>query len=88
MPLTHDKENRKCSLLDVIFNIIDSRETKQELSRNKMKPVNTTLIYVKVSLIVMFYKMDKYYIVNELNNSDKLRKDFGFESKLNYFSNC
>lgn len=54
MPLTHDKENRKCSLLDVIFNIIDSRETKQELSRNKMKPINTTLNYVKVSLIAMF----------------------------------
>ena len=46
MPLTHDKENRKCNLLDVIFNIIDSRETKQELSRNNMKPVNTTLNYV------------------------------------------
>lgn len=29
--------------------------------------------------------MDKFYIVSELNNSDKLRKDFGFESKLNYF---
>ena len=85
MPLTHDKENRKCNLLDVIFNIIDSRETRQELSRNNMKPINTTLIYVKVALIAMFYNMDKFYIVNELNNSDKLRKDFGFESKLNYF---
>jgi len=85
MPLTHDKENRKCNLLDVIFNIIDSRKTKQELSRNNMKPVNTTLNYVKVALISMFYKMDKFYIVNELNNSDKLRKDFGFQSKLNYF---
>jgi len=38
-----------------------------------------------VALISMFYKMDKFYIVNELNNSDKLRKDFGFKSKLNYF---
>jgi len=85
IPLTHDKENRKCSLLDVVFNIIDSRETKQELSRNNMKPVNNTLNYVKVALISMFYNMDKFYIVNELNNSDKLRKNFGFKSKLNYY---
>jgi len=50
-----------------------------------MKPINTTLNYVKVALISMFYKMDKFYIVSELNNSDKLRKDFGFTTKLNYF---
>jgi len=50
-----------------------------------MKPINTTLNYVKVALVSMFYKINKFYIANELNNSDKLRKDFGFESKLNYF---
>lgn len=57
-------------MLDVIFIDIDCRETRQELSRNGMKPVNKTL--------------DAINVVNELNNSVELRKAFGFKSTLNY----
>jgi hypothetical protein len=84
MPLLHDKENPKCILLDLIFINIDSRETKQELSRNAIKPSNKALNYIKISLIAMFYGLNKFYIVSELNNSEELRKNFGFKSKLDY----
>ena len=84
MPLFHGKENPKCILLDLIFINIDSRETKQELSRNNIKPINKALNYIKVSLIGMFYGLDKFYVVSELNNSEELRKNFRFKSKLDY----
>jgi hypothetical protein len=82
MPLIHDKENPKYSLLDLVFIDIDSRETRQELARNNIKPVNKALNYIKISLIAMFYGIDKKYVVNELNNSDQLRKDFRFKGEI------
>lgn len=88
MPLFHDKENPKCILLDLIFKNIDSRGTKQELSRNAIKPVNKALNYIKISLIAMFYGLDKFYVVSELNNSEELRKKFGFKSELDYNGLC
>ena len=84
MPLVHDIKNPKCKLLDIIFIDIDCRETRQELSRNGMKPVNKVLDAIKVRLIAMFYGIDIKYVVNELNNSVKLRKAFKFRSTLNY----
>jgi hypothetical protein len=35
-----------------------------------------------------FFNLDKKYVVNELNNSRKLRKNFKFGSKLNYNQLC
>ena len=84
MPLVHDINNPKCKLLDIIFIDIDCRETRQELSRNGMKPVNKVLDAIKIRLIAMFYGIDIKYVVNELNNSAKLRKAFRFKSTLNY----
>ena len=84
MPLVHDIKNPKCKLLDIIFIDIDLRETRQELSRNNIKPVNKALDAIKIRLIAMFYGIDIKYVVNELNNSVKLRKAFKFRSTLNY----
>ncbi|MGA2676782.1 MAG: transposase [Methanobacterium sp.] len=84
MPLFHDIKNPKCKLLDVIFIDIDSRETRQELSRNGIKPINNALNAIKIRLIAMFYGIDIKYVVNELNNSKELRKAFKFRSTLNY----
>ena len=84
MPLVHDIKNPKCKLLDVIFIDIDCRETRQELSRNGIKPVNKALDAIKVRFIALFYGIDIKYVVNELNNSVELRKAFGFKSTLNY----
>ena len=88
MPLFCDEENPKCILLNVIFNNIDSRETKQELSKNGITPYNKALNYIKIYLISMFYGLDKYYVVCELNNSEKLRKNFGFKFELNHNQLC
>jgi len=88
MPLFYDEENPKCILLNVIFNNIDSRETQQELSKNGIKPYNKALNYIKISLISMFYGLNKYYVVCELNNSEELRKNFGFKSELDYNQLC
>ncbi|WP_321421793.1 transposase [uncultured Methanobacterium sp.] len=84
MPLVHDIKNPKCKLLDIIFIDIDCRETQLELSRNGMKPMNKVLDAIKIRLIAMFYGIDIKYVVNELNNSEKLRKAFRFRSTLNY----
>jgi hypothetical protein len=70
--------------LDLIFINIDSRETKQEFSRNDIKPINKALNYIKMSLISMFYGLNKSYVVSELNNSEELRKNFEFPSELDY----
>ena len=56
MPLFYDEKNPKCILLNVIFNNIDSRETKQELSKNGITPYNKSLNYIKTSLISMFHR--------------------------------
>jgi hypothetical protein len=53
MPLFHDIKNPKCKLLDVIFIDIDSRETRQELSRNGIKPIYNALNAIKIRLIAM-----------------------------------
>jgi len=87
MPLVYDEENPKCILLKVIFNYIDS-DKRQELSRNGIKPGNKALNYIKISLIGMFYGLDKFYVVSELNNSEELRKSFGFKSELDYNQLC
>jgi transposase len=88
MPLFHDKKNPKCNLLSVIFDKIDSKKTRQELARNGIKPAAKALNYIKVSIIAMFYGLDKSYVVYELNNSSELRKSFGFKSKLDYNQLC
>jgi len=75
-------------LLDLVFIDIDSIETRQELARNEIKPINKALNYIKISLIAMFYGIDKKYVVNELNNDDQLRKDFRFKGKLDYNQLC
>jgi hypothetical protein len=84
MPLVHDIKNPVCMLLSLIFIDIDCRETRQELSRNGMKPVNKALDAIKIRLIAMFYGIDIKYVVNELNNSEELRKALHFRSTLNY----
>ena len=53
MPLFNDIKNPKCKLLDVIFIDIDSRETRQELSRNGIKPIYNALNAIKIRLIAM-----------------------------------
>ena len=88
MPLFCDEENPKCILLNVIFNNIDSRETKQELSKNGIIHYNKALNYIKISLISMFYGLDIYYVVCELNNSEELRKNFGFKFELDCNQLC
>jgi hypothetical protein len=55
---------------------------------NEMKPVNKVLNYIKMSLISMFYGVDKFYVVFELNNNEELRKNFGFKSELDYNQLC
>lgn len=84
MPLVHDIKKPVCMLLGLIFIDIDCRETRQELSRNGMKPVNNALDAIKIRLIAIFYGIDIKYVVNELNNSEELKKALHFRSTLNY----
>jgi hypothetical protein len=78
------KKDPKYRLLDSIFIIIDSRETKQELSRNKIKSVNNFIKVIKIKFISMFFDVDSNYVVNQVNNSSKLRKIWRIKSVLDY----
>ena len=84
IPLVYDEENPKYRLLDSIFIIIDSREVKQELARNGIKPVNTFIKAMKIRFISMFFDIDIKYVVNEINNSPKLREQWRIKSILDY----
>ncbi|WP_157077708.1 hypothetical protein [Methanobrevibacter curvatus] len=84
MPLVHDKEDPKCNLLDLIFIDIDSRETRQKLSRNGIKPANTAVNAIKIRVISMFYRINIKYVVNEINKKEELRNNFKFNSTLDY----
>jgi len=84
IPLVYDEENPKYKLLDNIFISIDSREFRQELARNGMKPINRTIKAIKVRIIGMFFDVDIKYVVNEINNSPELRKQWRFKSTLDY----
>jgi len=89
IPLVYDEKNHKYNLLDSIFKIIDSDETKQELARNGMKPINQYKKAIKTRFISMFFNIDIKYVVNEINNSPELREQWNIKSILDYnkFSN-
>ena len=84
IPLVYDENNPKYRLLDSIFKIMDSREIKQELSRNGLTPVNSVIKAMKIRLISMFFDTDSKYVVDEINNSFKLREQWGIKSILDY----
>jgi len=84
IPLVYDEKDPKYKLLDSIFIIIDSRKTKQELSRNNIKPVNSFIRTIKVKLISMFFDVDSNYVINQINNRSKLREIWRIKSVLDY----
>jgi len=84
IPLVFDEQNPKYMLLNSIFIIIDSREVKQELARNGIKPTNSFIKTLKIRFISMFFDIDNKYVVNEINNSFELREKFGIKSILDY----
>jgi hypothetical protein len=89
IPLVYDEKNHKYRLLDSIFKIIDSDETKKELARNGIKPINQYIKTIKTRFISMFFDINIKYVVNEINNSPKLREKWNIKSILDYnkFSN-
>jgi hypothetical protein len=84
IPLVYDEKNPKYRLLDGIFKIIDFPETRQELSRNNIKPINSFIKAIKIRFISMFFDIDNKYVVNEINNSSELRNQWGIKSVLDY----
>jgi acetyl-CoA carboxylase beta subunit len=84
IPLVYDEKNPKYRLLDSIFIIVDSRETKQELTRNGIKPVNLFIKAIKIRFISMFFDIDNKYVVNEINNSLELREQWRVKAILDY----
>jgi transposase len=84
IPLVYEENNPKYRLLDSIFIIMDSREIKQELSRNGLTPVNSVLKAMKIKLISLFFDINSKYIIDEINNSPVLRKRWNIKSILDY----
>jgi hypothetical protein len=48
-------KNPKYRLLDLIFITIDSFESRQELARNEIKPINLSIKVIKIKFISMFF---------------------------------
>jgi len=84
IPIVYDEKNPKYMLLDAIFKIIDDDETKSILSRYGLKPINSYKKAIKIRFISLFFDIDIKYVVNEINNSPELRKQWNIKSILNY----
>jgi len=84
IPLVYDENNPKYRLLNSIFIIMDSREIKQELSRNGLKPVNSFVKAMKIKLISTFFDTDSKYIVDEINKSPDLQERWNIKTILDY----
>ena len=78
------KKTLSIYLLGSIFKIIDDDKTKSILSRYGLKPINSYKKAIKIRFISLFFDVDIKYIVNEINNSPELRKQWNIKSILDY----
>ena len=72
--LTFDKEDPNYILLNEIFKIIGSRESKQIMARNGFNNVNELLIIIKTILLAIYFETSITYVVGELESNLKLRE--------------
>lgn len=73
-PLIYDQEDFKWNLLGGIFNIFDSRKTRQILAKNGMKPLNKSVRMLKVIIMAIFFSVDVSFVLNELEKRSELCK--------------
>ena len=72
--LYYDENDFKWILLVEILKVFDSRKTNQELAKNGINPLSRSRDVLKVTIIALFFDLDIFYTVSELNRNKKLKK--------------
>ncbi|MDR2966489.1 MAG: transposase [Methanobacteriaceae archaeon] len=72
--LYYDENDFKWILLVEILKVFDSREADQELAKNGISPLYRSRDVLKVIMIALFFDLDIFYTVSELNRDKKLKK--------------
>ncbi len=91
--LNYGKEDDNYILLGEIFKIIDSRISQKIIASQKVENIQMFVLSIKIMFLGMFFNLNINFIVNELENSEKLRNFFNIEEIPetsyinNYFSN-
>ena len=80
--LNFDETDSNYMLLNEIFKIIGSRESKQIMSRNGLKPLNKVISLVKTVILAAYFECSISFVVDELKRSFKLRKYARFEGEI------
>ena len=79
VPLYYDETNTKWILLGKVLKIFDSRKTHQELAKNELTPLKSSVNILKVVMIALFFDLPVSYTVSELNRDKKLKKQLCIE---------
>ena len=80
--LNFDNSNPYTSLLEEIFNIIDSRRIQQIIASNGIKPLNKFNFTLKVIFISQFFNLKVSYIIDEINRKPEVRSFFNVKTVL------
>lgn len=79
IPLYYDETNTKWILLSKVLKIFDSRKTHQELAKNGLSPLKSSVNILKVIMIASFFDLSISYTISELNRNKRLKKQLGIE---------
>ena len=80
--LNFDETDSNYMLLNEIFKIIDSRESKQIMSRNGLKPLNKVIPLVKTIIVAAYFECSITFVVGELKSKSELREGLNFDIVL------
>ena len=80
--LNYDEQDPNYSLLNKIFNIIDSRSTDNILARNGFKHLKRFKTAVKTIFLASYFENEVSFTVDELFNKSKLVEGLNFEMVL------
>ena len=80
--LNFNENDSNYMLLNEIFNIIGSRESKQIMSRNGLKPLNKIISLVKTLILAAYFECDISFVVDELKSKSELREGLNFDIVL------
>lgn len=87
--LNYDKKDANYILLGQIFKIIGSRKAQKIISSKKIKNTKMFVLCLKIMFTGMFFDLDNKFVVDDLKNSEKLRKFFEVEEvpEISYIQN-
>lgn len=80
--LNFDETGSNYMLLNEIFKIIGSRESKQIMSRKGLKPLDKVIPLVKTVIIAAYFECCISFVVDELKSKYKLRGGLNFDIVL------